>query len=93
LLPAVGNDSLLTPNEIAQIRELVAEVKSKYPPVRTESGDLLPWDIEFGFERGQLRLFQIRPLVRFREMQTLNSLAKLDAAGGSGTVRLDEMPL
>ena len=23
-------------------------------------GELLPWDIEFGFENGQLRLFQIR---------------------------------
>jgi hypothetical protein len=93
LLPAVGNDYLLTPSEIAQIRELVSEVKSKYPPVRTESGELLPWDIEFGFERGQLRLFQIRPLVRFREIQTLNSLAKLDAASVSGTVPLDDMPL
>jgi hypothetical protein len=93
LLPAVGNDHLLSPAEIAQLRELVVEVKAKYPPARTESGEVLPWDIEFGFEKGQLQLLQIRPLVRFREIQTLNSLARLDTAASSATVRLDEMPL
>ena len=72
---------------------MVAEVKAKYPPAKSESGDLLPWDIEFGFEKGQLRLFQIRPLVRFQEWKTLDSLSKLEErTGGSNTVRLDDRP-
>jgi hypothetical protein len=52
---------------------------------------VLPWDIEFGFERGQLRLFQIRPLVRFQDMKTLEALASLDN-GGSSMVKLNEQP-
>ena len=63
--PASGNEVLLSGDEIGQLRRMVAEVRAKYPTAKTESGDPLPWDIEFGFEKGQLRLFQIRPLVRY----------------------------
>jgi rifampicin phosphotransferase len=94
-LPPVGGDYLLQPDEIAQIRALVAEVKSKYTPARSASGGPLPWDIEFGFEKGQLRLFQIRPLVRYQQLQTLEALAKIEAAEAvppMTIVRLDEAP-
>ena len=71
----------------------VAEVKRKYPPARTARGDLLPWDIEFGFENGQLRLFQIRPLARYQEERTLAALSGLEAGTDlSKPVRLDERP-
>jgi len=79
-LPPLSPDSLLAAGEIAQLRALVAEVKAKYPPAKSEAGLVLPWDIEFGFEKGELRLFQIRPLVRFQEWKTLESLATLEAA-------------
>ena len=75
------------------VRELVAEVQSKYTPARTASGEPLPWDIEFGFEKGELRLFQIRPLVRFQQLQTLEALSKIEAEAGTRpmtVVRLDE---
>jgi hypothetical protein len=91
ILPALGGDVLLEPPEIAQIRALVAEVKAKYPPAKSESGAPLPWDIEFGFEKGQLRLFQIRPLARFQELSTLNALARLEAPQReSRSVKLSE---
>ncbi len=91
--PASGDDSVLAPDEIAQIRRMVAEVKSRYPPARSGAGQVLPWDIEFGFEKGLLRLFQIRPLVRYQELKTLEALGRLDAAAEPGrTVRLDERP-
>jgi hypothetical protein len=91
--PASGAETLLGDQEIAQIRRMVEEVKAKYPPAKTESGDALPWDIEFGFEKGQLRLFQIRPLVRYQEWKTLDALAGLEErTGGSETVRLDGHP-
>lgn len=92
-VPVKGGDVLLQPDEIRQLREMVADVKRKYPPARTARGDLLPWDIEFGFEGGQLRLFQIRPLARYQEERTLKALSGLDASADlSKPVRLDERP-
>jgi len=68
-------------------------VKRRYPPAYSVRGDVLPWDIEFGFEKGQLRLFQIRPLARYQEQQTLEALGRLDAAEKpSEKVRLDAAP-
>jgi hypothetical protein len=93
-LPALGVDTLLVPEEIAQIRRLVAEVKAKYPPAKTDSGAVLPWDIEFGFERGALRLFQIRPLVRFQEFTTLEALSRLEGPTAAAvTINLAAKPL
>ncbi len=92
-LPPRGDDYVLMPDEIAQIRRLVDEVQQKYTPARTPSGEPLPWDIEFGFEKGELRLFQIRPLVRYQQLQTLEALAKIEAEESTQpmtTVRLDE---
>ena len=92
-VPVKGGDYLLTPDEIRQLREMVADVKRKYPPAKSARGDLLPWDIEFGFENGQLRLFQIRPLARYQEEKTLAALSGLDrGAEPSKPVRLDERP-
>jgi len=92
-VPVHGGDYLLTPDEIRQLREMVADVKRKYPPAKSTRGDLLPWDIEFGFENGQLRLFQIRPLARYQEQKTLEALSGLDSGSlNSKPVRLDERP-
>jgi hypothetical protein len=83
----------LTPDEIHQLREMTAEVRRRYPPAHSARGDVLPWDIEFGFERGQLRLFQIRPLARYREEETLEALSRLDTSQkASRNVRLDGSP-
>ena len=91
--PASGNEYLLTPDEISQVRKLVAEVKAKYPVAKNDSGQVLPWDMEFGFEGGKLRLFQIRPLARFHQIETLAALSKLEGnSGATGPVRLDERP-
>jgi hypothetical protein len=92
-VPVSGNDTVLMPDEIRQLREMVAEVKRRYPPAFTARGDVLPWDIEFGFEKGQLRLFQIRPLARYQEQQTLEALSRLDATQKpSEKVRLNASP-
>ena len=92
-LPVSGQDTVLMPDEIRQLREMVAEVKRLYPPAHSVRGKILPWDIELGFEKGQLRLFQIRPLARYQDEQSLESLSQL---GGTQKplekVRLDESP-
>jgi hypothetical protein len=92
-LPVSREDTILSPDEIRQLKEMVTEVKRKYPPARTSTGETLPWDIEFGFVKGQLRLFQIRPLVRYQEVKTLEALSRLDAeASPNSLIRLDEKP-
>ncbi|MBK5292688.1 MAG: hypothetical protein JJE04_13540 [Acidobacteriia bacterium] len=93
-LPAFGKDYLLTPGDIVKLREMVAEVKRRYPAAQSAAGTVLPWDIEFGFEQGDLRLFQIRPLARFQELETLNALTKLEGPiPAVKLVRLNERPL
>jgi hypothetical protein len=91
--PTSGSDFVLSPDEIRQVREMVAEVKARYPVAKSSTGEPLPWDIEFGFEKGQLRLFQIRPLVRYQQMETLDVLRSLESGPAPrGTVPLDQPP-
>jgi len=86
VIPPTGAETLLDAGEIEQVREMVREVLEKYPKSFDQTGAALPFDIEFGFEGGDLRLFQIRPLVR-RGASDVNHLNKNDH-----TVRLDEVP-
>jgi hypothetical protein len=73
-----GSDSILSSDEITQLRGLAKDVNSKLKAAKDGQGADLPWDIEFGFEKGELRLFQIRPLVRYRETKTLDALGALE---------------
>ena len=54
---------VLTIEERAALRRLAEEAARKLQPARSAAGDVLPWDIEFGFVGGRLTLFQVRPLV------------------------------
>ena len=88
-LPPLKNDFLLDAAEIAQLRAMIAEVQKKYPPVKGAVAGELPWDIEFGFEKGVLRLFQIRLLVRYQEVAVLQQLSRLEGRGSTTKVKLD----
>jgi hypothetical protein len=91
--PTTGSDSVLTDAEISQLRGLARDVKAKFPPQFDQSGGTLPWDIEFGFESGDLRLFQIRPLVRYREAKILEALGTLEGPQSTAQlVSLDRPP-
>jgi hypothetical protein len=91
--PTTGSDAVLTDAEILQLRGLARDVKAKFPPQFDQSGARLPWDIEFGFENGDLRLFQIRPLVRYREAKTLQALGTLEGPRSTAQmVSLDRSP-
>ena len=86
LIPPSGAETLLDATEIRQVRAMVDEVLEKYPKSFDESGSALPFDIELGFEGGDLRLFQIRPLVR-------RGASDAERRNNSGRkVRLDEVP-
>ena len=79
MAPTSASDVVLRDSEILRLRRLAIEVKSKLKSARDDRGEELPWDIEFGFEDGELRLFQIRPLVRYREARILEALGSLEA--------------
>ena len=88
MLPTSGSDYVLQPEEIQKVRQLAADVDRKLTRTDGSDGKPLPWDIEFAFEGGELRLFQIRPLVRFQETVTLAALAELEG-GGDQTRQVD----
>lgn len=88
-VPTSASDEVLAASEIAQLRRLAVDVQAKLKRAKDAEGADLPWDIEFGFEKRQLRLFQIRPLVRFRASKTLSALGALDSRARSGSVDLD----
>ncbi len=89
--PTSGSDYVLSEDDIREIRELVREVNARFPKQRDASGAILPWDIEFGFLDEKLHLFQIRPLVRYRQTKLLEALAAFEGATAEAkTVNLDE---
>jgi len=92
-VPVSGDDTLLSAEEIRQLREMVETVERRYPPAHDRNGRRLPWDIEFGFVKGQLRLFQIRPLVENRRWEAAEAFRALDRGlAASSRIALDEKP-
>ncbi|MEX2482619.1 MAG: PEP/pyruvate-binding domain-containing protein [Gammaproteobacteria bacterium] len=62
-LPASGADAVLKPAEITQLIAFTRELPSRFPAIVDAAGEAAPADVEFGFEDGELRLFQIRPFL------------------------------
>ncbi len=84
---------VLTEDEKRQLRALVAEVARKYDPVLDSEQRPMPWDIEFGFIKGELTLFQIRPLVEKgyrRAARFTRLLAGATPTVTAGLLALDE---
>ena len=46
-----------------------------YPPAYSARGEILPWDIEFGFKDGKLWLFQCRPFLGNDRLNNIPALA------------------
>jgi hypothetical protein len=91
MLPTTASDYVLSDGEVVQVRQLADDVRAKFPPEKDAQGNIMPWDIEFGFAKGELWLFQIRPLSRYRETKTLEALASIESGMESAKiVRLDE---
>lgn len=94
-IPARGESELLTTARLRDLRLVVDDILTRYTPVYGPDGDVLPWDIEFGFLGDRVALFQIRPLVTNRRVRTLRILSALDAgvlADRYAPVRLDQPP-
>lgn len=85
---------VLKQGEIQQLTQLVKQIKKEFPQYG-DSAQSIAADIEFGFENGQLRLFQVRPYLRSqnaRNNQYLISLdQKMESRAGQA-VELSEVP-
>jgi hypothetical protein len=77
-VPASGSERVLEPPEIDQLVEFARELPDRMPALQGEHGRTLPADVEFGFVKGKLALFQIRPLVDSPVARRNAFLASLD---------------
>jgi hypothetical protein len=75
---------VLTPPELEVLRKFVPELTQKLALREAGDGPPTPWDVEFGFENGELRLFQVRPLVQRGAGQAEEVVASW--GGGSGVI-------
>jgi phosphoenolpyruvate synthase/pyruvate phosphate dikinase len=93
VVPSTGHEYVLTEKEIKEVTAAAIKINKKFKPVRDASGNPRPWDIEFGFTKGQLWLFQARPFVGNEEIQNLPALASLEVATASARedISLDEV--
>ena len=94
-VPASGTDAVLRPGEIRQLVTLAKSLPTKFPSIRTETGEPAPADVEFAFIDGQLVLLQIRPFVESKRALSGKYLRQLDAglrARGQQRVVLNEIP-
>jgi hypothetical protein len=75
--PSTGADTLLQPQEIAQLMAFADEIPRKFPQVG-EDGKPVAADVEFGFVGGRLWLLQIRPFNESRQARSAAHLAEMD---------------
>jgi phosphoenolpyruvate synthase/pyruvate phosphate dikinase len=86
---------VLLPGEIKQLIELARGLPQRYPVIVDAAGNPAPADVEFGFVKGKLQLFQIRPFLesaRVRGNDYLNALDRQMDAGLDQVVNLSEPP-
>ena len=88
-------DTVLTEKEIKQLINLAQDLPKRWPYILDADGNPLPADIEFGFIKGKLHLFQIRPFLESAQARGNEYLANLDKEMASQLdqeVKLDEQP-
>ena len=78
-IPVSGSDTVLLPAEIEQLIALAHELPGRFPAIVDGQGEPAPADIEFGFLKGRLQLFQIRPFLESRAARSSSYLLELDA--------------
>ena len=94
-VPASGSDAILSPNDIQKLMEFARTGPKRFPRLKNDRGKVVPADIEFGFYRDNLVLFQIRPFLessKARQNLYLNRLDQQLKEKYSMTVNLDESP-
>jgi hypothetical protein len=94
-VPASGGERVLTDREIERLMMLAADLPRHFASLRDAAGVAVPADVEFGFLRGELKLFQVRPFAESKATLGNAYLIALDRAledRGGRTVTLDQVP-
>jgi len=89
---STGRDHVLEPVELKALVAAAQHIEKSLKPARDPSGRPRPWDIEYGFSKGKLWLFQVRPFVGNEELKNIPALASLDAGSRAlrGSVSLSD---
>jgi len=93
VVPASGSATVLQPAEIDQLVAAGRAITEKFEPTKDPAGRLRPWDIEFGFVKGKLWLFQCRPFIGNDSLKNVPALAALEgrpAASPTSVLNLEE---
>lgn len=89
-LPVSGSETLLQPKEIAQMIQFAKELPEKFPSIVDDAGNPAPADVEFGFLKGELHLFQLRPFLQNHSVQGTSYLVNMDKAlHGTADIKVD----
>ena len=94
-VPASGSEAVLSPENVQALIKFSATVADRFPMLKNAKGEPVPADIEFGFYRDRLVLFQIRPFLessRARQNLYLNGLDQRLRARFETQVDLDAIP-
>ena len=94
-VPASGSEAVLSPENVQALKKFSATVADRFPMLKNAKGEPVPADIEFGFYRDRLVLFQIRPFLessRARQNLYLNGLDQRLRARFETQVDLDTIP-
>jgi hypothetical protein len=88
LVPSTGSEYVLTPDELKALITAAQKIEADLVPATDSAGNPRPWDIEFGFAKGKLWLFQVRPFVGNDDLKNVPALATLDPPSGEASLRL-----
>jgi phosphoenolpyruvate synthase/pyruvate phosphate dikinase len=77
-VPASGTEAVLSRSDITQLMALAGGLPQRFPWLKDKDGHPVPADVEFGFARGQLYLFQIRPYLESSKTKQNRYLWHLD---------------
>jgi pyruvate phosphate dikinase-like enzyme len=92
IVASTGSDHVLEPRELTEIVGAGRVLNDTLEPARDPTGAPRPWDVEFGFVKGKLWLFQCRPFVGNDELKNVTALGALEGPidKGNAMVSLEE---
>ena len=94
-IPTSGTEAVLSEADVAILINFAKSVPIRFPKLLNSDGRPVPADIEFGFYRNKLVLFQIRPFLESAQARRSLFLNRLDQALSEKhgiTVNLDSIP-
>jgi phosphoenolpyruvate synthase/pyruvate phosphate dikinase len=92
VVASTGNEFVLDDADIRELTSTADTLRARLTPSRGPDGKARPWDIEFGFSKGKLWLFQVRPFVGNDLLQNVAALNAFEAprAEAGDELNLDE---